>query len=85
MDTEDGAMPTAFTEANALLAVQQDDHEAARRILADSHDSELHSLAEAATELARLCEGMLRERRAQLPLDPRTVAVLQSAAKRTGR
>jgi hypothetical protein len=84
MDTESG-QPTAFTEANALLVVQQDDYETAREILADSHDSELHALADAATELARLCEGMLRERRSRLPLEPRAVAVLQTAARRTGR
>jgi hypothetical protein len=46
---------THFIESNALLAVQSDDLDAAREILADATAYELDALATVARELSRLC------------------------------
>lgn len=55
--------PTRSSEANALLALQNGDHDEARVHLADYLPNELSQLEDAADALSALCARLRRERR----------------------
>lgn len=57
------SQPTHFAEANALLAVQEDDEETAEAILTDMSAAELQRLMRASQRLTRLASDQFVERR----------------------
>jgi phage shock protein A len=55
--------PTRSSEANALLALQNGDHDEAEQHLADYLPNELAQLEDAADALSALCARLRRQRR----------------------